>query len=140
MRMKKIIFSLILGTLACLTACNKVEPPVLATAVTMDEVTMDAIHCSATVVEGDISDCGFYYGTAKSNVTGRKSKKVQGTYDAGLIKAIITDLDPNTTYYVRAYAINKKGTVRYFGFTETENPVPNLPVFKSVRIDKDLDE
>ena len=36
--------------------------------------------------------------------------------------------------------INKKGTVKYFGFTETENPVPNLPVFKSVRIDKDLDE
>ena len=36
--------------------------------------------------------------------------------------------------------INKKGTVKYFGFTETENPVPNLPVFKSVRIDKDIDE
>lgn len=109
MRMKKIIFSLILGTLACLTACNKVEPPVLATAVTMDEVTMDAIHCSATVVEGDISDCGFYYGTAKSNVTGRKSKKVQGTYDAGLIKATITGLDPNTTYYVMGYGMNESG-------------------------------
>ena len=36
--------------------------------------------------------------------------------------------------------INKKGTVKYFGFTETENPVPNLPVFKSVRISQDIDE
>ena len=35
--------------------------------------------------------------------------------------------------------IGNKGTVKYFGFTETENPVPNLPVFKSVRISKDID-
>ena len=30
------------------------------------------------------------------------------------------------------------GTVKYFGFTNTENPVPNLPVFKSVRLTEDL--
>ena len=29
------------------------------------------------------------------------------------------------------------GTVKYFGMTNTEYPVPNLPVFKSVRLDKD---
>lgn len=33
--------------------------------------------------------------------------------------------------------IGKMGTVKYFGMTNTEHPVPNLPVFKSVRLDKD---
>ena len=34
--------------------------------------------------------------------------------------------------------IGKMGTVKYFGMTNTEHPVPNLPVFKSVRLDKDV--
>jgi ATP-dependent DNA ligase len=34
--------------------------------------------------------------------------------------------------------IGKLGTVKYFGFTNTENPVPNLPVFKCVRTSEDL--
>ena len=34
--------------------------------------------------------------------------------------------------------ISKMGTVKYFGMTNTDHPVPNLPVFKSVRLDKDV--
>ena len=34
--------------------------------------------------------------------------------------------------------IGKMGTVKYFGMTNTEHPVPNLPVFKSVRLTKDI--
>lgn len=30
------------------------------------------------------------------------------------------------------------GTVKYFGYTATENTVPNLPVFKSLRDKTDL--
>lgn len=30
------------------------------------------------------------------------------------------------------------GTIKYFGMTNTEHPVPNLPVFKSVRLTKDI--
>lgn len=33
--------------------------------------------------------------------------------------------------------IGKMGTVKYFGLTNTDKPVPNLPVFKSVRLEKD---
>ena len=33
--------------------------------------------------------------------------------------------------------IGKMGTVKFFGMTNTEHPVPNLPVFKSVRLEKD---
>ena len=34
--------------------------------------------------------------------------------------------------------IGKMGTVKFFGMTNTEHPVPNLPVFKSVRLEKDV--
>lgn len=34
--------------------------------------------------------------------------------------------------------IGKMGTVKFFGYTSTEYPVPNLPVFLSVRDKKDI--
>ena len=43
----------------------------------------------------------------------------------------------NTDNYIKEL-IGKMGTVKYFGMTNTEHPVPNLPVFKSVRLDKDV--
>lgn len=36
--------------------------------------------------------------------------------------------------------IGKFATVKYFGFTTTDHPVPNLPVLKSIRIEKDIDD
>ena len=35
--------------------------------------------------------------------------------------------------------VGQMGTVKYFGMTNTEHPVPNLPVFKAVRWKSDLD-
>lgn len=35
--------------------------------------------------------------------------------------------------------IGKMATVKYFGFTNTENPVPNLPVLKSFRLNADME-
>lgn len=34
--------------------------------------------------------------------------------------------------------IGKMGTIKYFGMTHTEHPVPNLPIFKAVRLEKDM--
>ena len=34
--------------------------------------------------------------------------------------------------------VGKLGTVKHFGMTVTSEPVPNLPVFKSVRLEKDI--
>lgn len=34
--------------------------------------------------------------------------------------------------------IGKMGTVKYFGMTNTEHPVPNLPVMKCVRLEEDV--
>lgn len=35
--------------------------------------------------------------------------------------------------------IGHMGTIKYFGMTNTEHPVPNLPVFKSIRWESDMD-
>ena len=34
--------------------------------------------------------------------------------------------------------IGKMGTIKYFGMTNTEHPVPNLPSFRTIRDDKDI--
>ena len=34
--------------------------------------------------------------------------------------------------------IGKMGTVKYFGLTNTDKPVPNLPVFKAIRLEQDI--
>lgn len=34
--------------------------------------------------------------------------------------------------------VGKMGTVKYFGMTNTEHPVPNLPSFRAIRIENDL--
>lgn len=34
--------------------------------------------------------------------------------------------------------IGKMATVKYFGYTTTEHPVPNLPVMRSIRSEKDI--
>ena len=34
--------------------------------------------------------------------------------------------------------IGKMGTIKYFGLTNTDKPVPNLPVFKAIRLEQDI--
>lgn len=34
--------------------------------------------------------------------------------------------------------VGKMGTIKYFGMTNTEHPVPNLPSFRAIRIENDL--
>lgn len=36
--------------------------------------------------------------------------------------------------------IGKYGTVKFFGYTHTDKPVPNLPIFKNVRLTEDISE
>ena len=90
------------------TSCDKEVPPVL-TATIADSITVDAIYCHTTVIEGGVEDCGFYYGTSKNNVNTGKSEKVQAVHSASVVSGTITGLKPNTTYYVRGYAMNEKG-------------------------------
>ncbi len=112
--MKKYIFFLFVGLL-CLSSCDTEqsvgvgELPVLGTVV-VDEVTTDAIVCHVEVTEGDVVDCGFYYGTSKVNVANGKADKVMGNYSASVIQGEITGLAPNKEYYIMAYGVNAAGT------------------------------
>lgn len=106
--MKKILFPLISVILLTMSSCSTEVPPVL-TATIADSITVDAVYCHTTVTEGSVEDCGFYYGTSKSSVNNGKSEKVQATHSASVISGVITGLKPNTTYYIKGYAMNEKG-------------------------------
>lgn len=74
-----------------------------------------------------ISERGFVYGTSVNPTTGGSKLIVSGT--TGIFSGIITGLVPNTTYHVRAYAINSVGTT--YGadltFTTLTGIVQTLP-------------
>lgn len=72
-------------------------------------IASDGIKCSAIVDGDEIVECGFYYGTSKLSVTNDKSSKVQATQSEGTISAAITGLTPNTTYYIKGFAMNAAG-------------------------------
>lgn len=106
--MKKFLFSLFVASL--FVACESDVAPVLGTlSVVIDENTPDIIACSVEVVEGSVADCGFYYGTSKNSVSTGKATKAVGTYDGSAVRGELEGLTPNTTYYIKAYAINEKG-------------------------------
>ena len=84
--------------------------PVLSTT----EVT--EITANTATSGGNITDDGGTTVTARGvcwstneNPTIEDNKTEDGT-GAGSFKSIVTDLEPNTTYYVRAYATNSAGT------------------------------
>lgn len=106
--MKKLLFPLLASILLTVTSCDTEVAPVL-TATIADSIAANTIYCHTTVLEGSVEDCGFYYGTSKSSVTGGKAEKVQAIHSASVINGVITGLKPNTTYYIMGYAMNEKG-------------------------------
>ena len=116
-----------MATLALLlTACNKGERPVLGDLV-IDSVTCDAIHCHAEVIDHIPDYCAFCYGTTQSEAEKKHSKnnQVTGTCSATLIKGTVDKLKPNTTYYIRAYAMNSNG--RTYTETIATTTLPSVP-------------
>ncbi len=106
--MKKVLFPLFAVILLTVSSCTIEVPPVL-TAIVVDSITVDAVYCRIAVTEGSVDDCGFYYGTSKNSVSTNKSEKVQAIHSASEISGVITGLTPNTTYYIKGYAMNEKG-------------------------------
>ena len=51
--MKKILFPILTTILLTITSCDTEVPPVL-TATIADSVTVDAIYCHTTVIEGSV--------------------------------------------------------------------------------------
>ena len=56
---------------------------------------------------GEISEYGFYWGTTDNPTT---ILKVGTTDISGSFSTTLGDLDEETTYYYKAYAVNSKGT------------------------------
>lgn len=116
-RTRKAVVAVLLMSLAILYfGCKKVENnsgDVKVTTITPRDITQTTAVCGCDVtVTGNliVTEAGICWGT-ESNPT------VEDTHISaqwnGLIVRILTDLEPNTKYYVRAYAL--QGTTYYYG-------------------------
>lgn len=109
------IVVLLLGSIITLNSCQKEDDkvptyPVLTTG------SLSGITQTGAVSGGNITSDGGSEVTARGvcwsttqNPTIASDKTTEGT-GVGTFLSNLTDLSPNTTYYVRAYATNSKGT------------------------------
>ncbi len=101
-------------------------PPILSSPISSAIGTASATI--AATVNGDggaaISERGFYYGTSPAPTTNKTT--VTGT--TGTFTTNITGLNPGTTYYFRAYAINENGTTYTVDGNFTTESGPTIPV------------
>jgi len=77
------------------------------------DITAFAVTASATVGTNGgykITEYGFCWSTENQVPTTENLKTVTGNDDAHSFREVIENLDPETTYYLRAYAMNEKGT------------------------------
>lgn len=103
---------LLICSVICLTACKKEPEPLALTTAGVTDIT----YLSATS-GGNITSDGGLQITARGvcwcqsqNPTTADSKTEDGS-GSGAYSSTLTGLTPNTTYYVRAYATNRDGTV-----------------------------
>lgn len=122
--MKKILIPIFSAMLLCFTSCDKESLPLL-TEVAISDITANSVNCFVVVSMGNVDDCGFYYGTSKLSVTNNKGTRVQTTCDSQSFGTVIAGLTPNTTYYIKGYAMNEKGEATT-GVVEVKTLV-NLP-------------
>ena len=87
-----------------------VVPTVTTSAVTQITETSAVAGGNVTADGGaSVTERGVVYGTLENPTVG--NSKVVGGNGTGMFTCNLTGLQPNTKYYVRAYAVNKKGTV-----------------------------
>jgi uncharacterized protein (TIGR02145 family) len=95
----------------CLTACKKEpEPLALTTAGVTDITYLSATSGGDITSDGGsvITSRGVCWSIAQSPTT--DDSKTEDGSGSGAYSSTLTDLTPNTTYYVRAYATNSDGT------------------------------
>ena len=109
-------------------ATPEVTVPALS-AVTVSKLTYRTASFAATVTSrgnGTLTDAGFVYST-QPNPTLSSNKLSCGTTTT--LSARAAALAPSTTYYVRAYATNEKGTAYSAQQTFTTNSEPTPTSF-----------
>jgi uncharacterized protein (TIGR02145 family) len=111
-----IVFALFYG-------CKKDEIPTLTTTA-ISGITTNSASSGGNITDdggADVTARGVCWGTAtKPTITGSKTSDGIGI---GIFTSGLTDLTPNTMYYVRAYATNSEGTAYGNEISFTTNPI-----------------
>lgn len=107
----------------------------------MGDVTAFAATPTATISTNGgfkVTEYGFCWSTESQVPTIENLKTVTGTAETDKFSEVINDLNPQTTYYLRAYAINEKGTgySNILTFTTKEKQVATLttPVASHIEV------
>jgi uncharacterized protein (TIGR02145 family) len=110
------------------TACKKAVVPVLTT-YEVREITTTTAICGGFITDNggaDVTSRGVCWSTGQ-NPTISGNKTTDGTGISSFISSI-SDLTPNTNYYLRAYASNRAGTGYGNEISFTTEPVTPLQV------------
>jgi len=116
------------------TLQNVSTPTVTTTSVTTYTTTSATVGGNVTASGGTtVSERGVYWGTSQNpQTTGTKLQIGSGT---GLFSTSLSGLIPNTTYYIKAYAINSAGTAYGTQESFTTNSVsPVVPTLTTTAV------
>ena len=83
------------------------ETPSVEVSVNSTDITA-VVNTYVSSPISEITECGFYWGTNPNPTEADNNVVLENT--TGSIAKLITNLTPNTTYYVKAYAANSSGT------------------------------
>jgi hypothetical protein len=107
--------------------CIPITPPVVSTDSITNIVTNSAKFHGTLLKIGDtaVSDYGFCWATTSSPTINSSKVSNGATSNTQSYSSIVTGLLENRLYYVRAYAINTKGTVygQELSFKTSSNPL-----------------
>lgn len=111
--------------LLLLTGCERERLPKVTTAQISDIEPNSAISGGNVTHDGnaDVVVKGVCWGTKKSPSIEGSGNRTQDGFGSGAFTSTITDLEPNTLYYVRAYATNVMGTAYGSQLTFTTDQV-----------------
>ena len=106
------LIAFILFGIAIINSCKKDKSLAVLTTAAVSEITVNSVTSGGKITDGggaDITARGVCWSTSQDpTISG-----VQHTTDGkgtGSFTSHITDLDPNTKYYIKAYATNSVGT------------------------------
>lgn len=137
--MRRTILFMAPGLLSlCFFSCEKAEEIINAPKVITGEassITMTTAQCGGEITDdggAPISACGICYGTCEwPDLTGTSTKD---SCLSGSFSSLLTNLQENTTYYFRAYAINSADTA--FGEQKTfVTPIDTTPTIFTAEVE-----
>ncbi|MBS4013813.1 MAG: M6 family metalloprotease domain-containing protein [Bacteroidetes bacterium] len=98
------------GNQVSFTTTSPLYPPTVTTA-DISNITMNSANAGGNVTESGgatVTSRGVVYATTQNPTTSNSS--VSGGSGTGSFNVTLSSLNPNTTYYVRAFAVNSQGT------------------------------